>query len=165
MNGYRRAWSYCLLTAALLAMSSPLQVACATVEGFSRALSWLLAAGVIMLGVGLFLRRGSDALFFDMVGGFTLLLALVFFLLYGGMEELTAPGTVTAINLLLCLWTALPLAFWGRTVVLGYSAAASRGRRHPVAWAAMLLLAVMILLLATGNLLPLTNTKALMAAA
>lgn len=163
MSGLRRGCLYALATAVLLGISWWLQsgIAADGAAGFSQALSWLLLMGVLLLGIGIFLRRGGDALFFDGVGGITLALAVLFFLLYGGMDTPADAGAVLAVNVLLCLWTALPVVFGVRTLVLGFSSEAACGRRHPVAWLAGALLIVAVLLLFTGQWLPLIEMKPL----
>lgn len=161
MNEYHRGWLYAVATAGVLGFSWWLQAGEMEADAFSLALSWLLAAGVLLLGGGIFLRRGSDALFLDCLGGVTLAAALILFLLYGGMESVTDPGAALGANMLLCLWTALPLAFVMRTLALGFSAGASRGRHHPVAWVAVGLFLALLVLICTGEMLSFVNMKPL----
>ena len=104
--------------------------------------------GVFLLAWGIVRRRGGDAHFLRAVGGVLLLCGVVLFVLYGGMEDTTAAGADTAMNLVLCLWTALPLVCLIRTAVL------CGGAHRPALWIPVALLAVwLVVLLATGQLL------------
>lgn len=160
MTGYRKAWLYAAVTAGLIGLSWWRQsgVSLDSADGILRALRWLLLGGVVLLSSGIFLRRGMDAVFLDTVGGVTLAAALILLLLYGGMENTAAPGADTAANWLLCLWTALPLVFWIRTLVLAFSAREGRGRW--VAVAAVTLAIWMAVLLFSGNLLSFQHLSA-----
>ncbi len=103
---------YLLLTAALVGLGWWVQANLRPLnaDGVRRAISWLLYGGAILLGVGIFRRRGSDAVFFDVLGGCTLVVWAVLFVLYGGMDNAAAAGADTAANMLMIVWTSLPLA-------------------------------------------------------
>ena len=143
MTQSKKTGLYCLLTAALTAVSWWLQapVTLANPAPFLRALGAAAVTGVFLLAWGIVRRRGGDAHFLRAVGG-------VLFVLYGGMEDTTAAGADTAMNLVLCLWTALPLVCLIRTAVL------CGGAHRPALWIPVALLAVwLVVLLATGQLL------------
>lgn len=148
---------YLALTALFVALGWWLQAGLAViaVDAILRALRWLLLCGVILLGVGVFLRRGADAVLFDAVGGCTLVLWMVLFFLYGGMDNPTAAGADTASNLLMLVWTALPLAMLVRAAVL---IAATRSdepaaRRRPLVLALAALVVWLIALVLAGQIL------------
>lgn len=146
----RKAGLYCLLSAALLLLSwwrqAPL-----TLEDpapFLSALSWLTVVGVVLLAVGILLRRGADARFWQGMGGVALLCGLVLFWLYGGMEDSSAAGADVAMNLLMCLWTLLPLGCLIRTGALCFGA-----HSRPLLWLWLLVMAGLVVLLLTGQLM------------
>ena len=157
MSRIVKAALYLALTAALIGLSWWLQSALTaiSVAAILRALRWLLYSGVVLLGVGVYLRRGADAVLFDILGGGALIAWLVLFLLYGGMDNPTAAGADTASNLLMLLWTALPLATLIRAAVL---VAATRAhepptRRRPLMFALAALIAWIIVLVIAGQML------------
>lgn len=146
----RKAGLYCFLSVALLLLSW-WQQAPLTLEDpapFLSALSWLTVAGVVLLAVGILLRRGADARFWQALGGATLLCGLVLYWLYGGMEDSTAAGADVAMNLLMCLWTLLPLACLIRTGILCFGA-----HRKPLLWLWLLVMTGLVVLLLTGQLM------------
>lgn len=162
MSRFRKTIVFAVLTAALLCLSCWLQadVGLTDPAPFLRALAWLPGVGVLLLGVGIFLRRGSTAIFLDAVGGVTLAAGLVLFVLYGGMDNVTAPGADTAVNLVLCLWTALPLCFTVYTLVLGLNTRDdSRARRRLSSLIAVGLAVVLLVLLVSGRMLNLVHLK------
>lgn len=150
MTQGKKTGLYLLLTALLTAVSWWLQTPI-TLEDpapFHRALSWVAIAGVVLLAAGIVRRRGADAWFLMAVGGVLLLCGAVLLVLYGGMENASAPGADTAMNLMMCLWTALPLCFLIRTAVL------CGGARRSWLWLPVALLTVwLVVLLVTGQVL------------
>ncbi len=156
MSRFKRSMVFAAFTAALLCFSWWLQadVGLADPAPFLRALVWLPGAGILLLGLGIFLRRGSTALFLDIVGAVTLVSGLTLFVLYGGMENTYAPGADTAVNLVLCLWTVLPLSFVVYTLILGLNTRDdSRPRRRFAAGISVALAAWLLLLLISGQML------------
>ena len=133
MSRYAKAVVYLVCTAVLIGLGWWLQTSLAvlTVAAILRALRWLLYSGVLLAGIGFYYRHGADALFFGGIGGALLLMWLVLFFLYGGMDNATAVGADTAANLLMLIWTALPFAFFVRGAVLVGATRddASRARR------------------------------------
>lgn len=152
-----KAALYLALTAALVGLSWWLQSALTviSVAAILRALRWLLYIGVVLLGVGVYLRRGADAVLFDVLGGGALFAWLVLFLLYGGMDDPTAAGADTASNLLMLVWTVLPLAILARAAVLVAATRADEPptRRRPLTVALVALIAWMIVLVIAGQML------------
>lgn len=162
MSRFKKTMLLAALTALLLCLSGWLQADIGLTDPapFLRALTWLPGVGVALLGTGIFLRRGRTALFFDAVGGVTLAAGLVLFVLYGGMDNVTAPGADTAINLVLCLWTALPLCFTVYTMVLGFGTRDdSRVRRRLAAAVAAGLALWLLGMLVSGQMLQLVRLK------
>lgn len=157
MSRIVKAALYLALTAAFIAFSWWLQSALTAISvcAILRALRWLLYSGVVLLGVGVYLRRGADAVLFDVLGGGALFAWLVLFLLYGGMDNPTAAGADTASNLLMLAWTALPLATLIRAAVLVAATRAdeSPARRRPLTVALAALVAWMIVLVIAGKML------------
>ena len=158
MSRFAKWIVYAVLTALLCGISVWAQAGPFTdpdpSAGFVRGVLVLFAVGIILLGTGLFLRKGTDALFFDIVGGITLLAGIILFLRFGGMEDATAVGGDTAINLLSCLWTALPAAFLIRALVIALSTRDDRRACRRIAgWVTAVLVAGFIALLVTGNML------------
>lgn len=154
---------YATCTAVVIAFSWWLQagITLADAGGILRALGWLIVAGVLLVGVGIFLRRGADAVFADAAGGVTLAAALTLFLLYGGMDNTAAAGADTAANLLSCLWTALPLCFAVRTLVLAFGTREGSRRQYRAALlAAVVLLLWLAALIACGQLLHFQHLEA-----
>lgn len=150
MTQSKKTGLYCLLTAALTAISWWLQAPITLDDPapFLRALGAAAVTGVFLLAWGIVRRRGGDAHFLRAVGGVLLLCGVVLFVLYGGMEDTAAAGADTAMNLVLCLWTALPLVCLIRTAVL------CGGAHRPALWIPVALLAVwLVVLFATGQLL------------
>lgn len=152
-----KAALYLTLTAALIALGWWLQAGLTviSVAVILRALRWLLYSGVLLLGVGVFLRRGADALLLGIVGGGALAVWLVLFLLYGGMDNPAAAGADTACNLLMLVWTAVPLATLIRAAVL---IAATRtheppARRRPLMITLAALIVWMLVLVIAGQML------------
>lgn len=152
-----KATVYLVLTAALIALGWWLQAGLAAISAAAvlRALRWLLYSGVVLLGVGVYLRRGADARLLGGVGGGALIVWLVLFFRYGGMDNAAAAGADTASNLLMLVWTALPLATLIRAAVL---IAATRtdeppARRRPLTVALAALVAWMIVLVIAGQIL------------
>ncbi len=152
-----KAAVYLVLTAALIGLSWWLQAGLAVISAVAilRALRWLLYGGVVLLGVGVFLRRGADAALLGGVGGGALLAWLVLFLLYGGMDNPAAAGADTACNLLMLIWTALPLATLIRAAVLIAATRADEplARRRPLMLALAALVAWLIALVIAGQML------------
>ncbi len=152
-----KAAAYLVLTAVLIAISWWLQagLTALSVEAVLRALRGLLYSGIVLLGVGVFLRRGADALLLGGVGGAELVLWLVLFLLYGGMDNPAAAGADTACNLLMLAWTALPLAMLIRAAVLTAATRAHEppARRRPLIIALIALVAWMAVLVIAGQML------------
>lgn len=148
---------YLVLTVALIALSWWLQAGLAVISVVSvlRALRWLLYSGVLLLGVGVYLRRGADALLLSGVGGCALVVWLVLFLLYGGMDNAAAAGADTASNLLMLVWTVLPLATLIRAAVLVAATRADEppARRRPLMIVLAALIAWMIVLVLAGQML------------
>lgn len=162
MDRFKRTLTLSAVTAGLIFLSWWLQsqVTVQSPEGFLRALSCLPGAGVILLGTGIFLRRGATAVFLDVVGGVTLAAGLTLFVLYGGMDDPTAVGADTGINLVLCLWTALPVCFAVHTLVLGLgSREDTRVRRRIAGWTPVALFAWILVLLFSGQMLHLVHAK------
>ena len=156
-----KAALYLALTAALIGISWWLQSALTaiSVTAILRALRWLLLCGVVLLGVGVFLRRGTDAVLFDLLGGGALFAWLVLFLLYGGMDDPTAAGADTASNLLMLVWTVLPLATLTRAAVLTAATRADEppARRRPLMFALVALIAWLAVLALAGQILHFTH--------
>ncbi len=157
MSRVAKAAVYLPLTAALIGLSWWLQAGLTAISAAAvlRALRWLLYGGVVLLGVGVFLRRGADAALLGGVGGGALIAWLVLFLLYGGMDNPAAAGADTASNLLMLIWTALPLVTLIRAAVL---VAATRAhepptRRRPLTVVLAVLIAWMIVLVIAGQML------------
>lgn len=157
MSRITKATVYLVLTAALIALGWWLQagLTAISVAAVLRALRWLLYSGVVLLGVGVFLRRGADAVLLGSVGGGALIVWLVLFFLYGGMDNPAAAGADTASNLLMLVWTALPLATLIRAAVL---IAATRvdeppARRRPLMVALAALIVWLIVLVIAGQML------------
>lgn len=152
-----KAAIYLTLTAALIGLGWWLQAGLTgiSVAAILRALRWLLLSGVVLLGVGVFLRRGADARLLGIVGGGSLVVWLVLFLLYGGMDNPAATGADTACNLLMLAWTALPLATLIRAAVLVAATRADEPptRRRPLTVALVVLIAWMIVLVIVGQML------------
>lgn len=152
-----KAAVYLTLTAALIGLSWWLQSKLTAISAAAilRALRWLLYSGVVLLGVGVFLRRGADAVLFDVLGGGALFAWLVLFLLYGGIDNPTAAGADTASNLLMLVWTALPFATLIRAAVLVAATRAHEplARRRPLMFALAALIAWMIVLVIAGQML------------
>ena len=156
MKKTKKAVLYLLATAALIGVAWWLQSGLEpkSAEPFLRALRPALGVGALLLAVGICRKHGADALFCGIVGGCTLLAGIVLFLLYGGMDDVTAAGTDMAFNLISCLWTALPLAFLVRTAVV--TAAVREDGRRPlraVRIAALALAVWFAVLLAAGQML------------
>ena len=80
---------------------------------------------------------------------------MIFFLLYGGMDNAAASGADTAANLLMLVWTALPLCFFVRAAVLVGATRedTSRARRRPLLVASVVLLAWLVVLVLTGQMM------------
>lgn len=156
-----KAALYLALTAALIGLSWWLQSALTVVSvvAILRALRFLLLSGVVLLGVGVFLRRGTDAVLFDVLGGGALFAWLVLFLLYGGMDNPTAAGADTASNLLMLVWTVLPLATLTRAAVLTAATHADEppARRRPLIFALVALIVWFIVLVLAGQVLHFTH--------
>ena len=157
MSRVAKAAVYLTLTAVLIGLSWWLQAALSalTVAAVLRALRWLLYSGIVLLGVGVYLRRGADALFLDGIGGGAMLAWMVLFFHYGGMDNAAAAGADTACNLLMLVWTALPLATLVRAAVL---IAATRTdepivRRRPLMIVLTALIVWMIVLVFAGQML------------
>lgn len=152
-----KATAYLTLTAALIALGWWLQAGLTVISAAAilRALRWLLYNGILLLGVGVYLRRGADAVLLGSVGGGALLVWLVLFFRYGGMDNPAAAGADTASNLLMLIWTALPLATLIRAAVLVAATRAHEppARRRPLMLALAALVAWMIVLLLTGQML------------
>ena len=152
-----KAAAYLTLTAALIALSWWLQAELTAISAVAilRALRWLLCGGVVLLGAGVFLRRGADAALLGGVGGGALVAWLVLFFLYGGMDNPAAAGADTASNLLMLIWTAVPLATLIRAAVLIAATRAHEppARRRPLMLALTALVAWMIVLVIAGQML------------
>ena len=148
-------------TAALTAVCAVAQsgMTLADPATFHRALGWLTAVGVLLLAVGIFLRRGGDARFWGITGGAALAGGLLFFLLYGGMEDTSLPGTALAYNLLMLLWTAVPLSGIGRVAVLTAALRDEPRRRRIARLTVALLIAAIIVLIITGVMLNFVNNQ------
>ncbi len=123
MSRRGKAIAYALLAAALLGLSWWLQAGLhpLSADGVLRAINGLFYIGVVLTGVGVYRRRGADARFFLAVGIGCLAVWMVLFVLFGGMENAAAPGADTAANLLMLVWTALPLCALMRGTVLSAS--------------------------------------------
>ncbi len=152
-----KAAVYLALTAALIGLSWWLQAGLTAISAVAilRALRWLLYGGVVLLGVGVFLRRGADAVLFDVLGSGALFAWLVLFFLYGGMDNPAAAGADTASNLLMLVWSAMPLAMLVRAAVLVAATRADElpARRRPLTVALAVLVAWMIVLVIAGQIL------------
>ncbi len=152
-----KAAIYLTLTAVLIALSWWLQagLAAISVAAILRALRWLLYSGIVLLGVGVYLRRGADALLLGGVGGGSLVVWVVLFFLYGGMDNAAATGADTASNLLMLVWTAVPLATLIRAAVLITATRADEpsARRRPLLIALAALIVWMIVLAISGQML------------
>lgn len=157
VSRYAKAVVYLVCTAALIGLSWWLQAGLdpLTADAVLRALRWLLYSGVVLAGVGFYRRRGADALLLGVIGGGALLLWVILFFMYGGMDNATATGADTAANLLMLTWTSLPLAFFVRCAVLVGAARdeVSRARRRPLQIAAAALALWMIVLVLTGRMM------------
>ena len=150
LSGRRRAVAYLLLAAALIALSWWTQASMhpLTAVGVVLAVNRLFYSGVLLLGVGLYCRRDTSGGFLIGVGACTLAAWAVTFVLYGGMENAAAAGADTAANVLMVLWTMLPLAVLVRTAGLIEAVRrevdTARGR---VLWLAFAGLALWVLIL------------------
>lgn len=157
MSRIAKAAVYLVLTAALIGLSWWLQAGLTviSVAAILRALRWLLYSGVVLLGVGTFLRRGADAVLFDLLGAGALAAWLVLFLLYGGMDDPTAAGADTAANLLMLAWMALPLTTLTRAAVLTAATRADEptARRRPLIIVLATLIGWLVVLILAGQLL------------
>ena len=157
MSRRGKAALYLVLTAAFIALSWWLQAALTAIsaEAVLRALRWLLYSGIVLLGAGVYLRRGADAVLFHIIGGCALVAWVVLFFLYGGMDNAAAAGADTASNILMLVWTALPFATLIRAAVL---IAATRVeepavRRRPLTITLTVLIVWMGILVITGQML------------
>lgn len=152
-----KAALYLALSAAALALSWWLQAALTViaVDAILRAMRWLLYSGVVLLGVGVYLRRGADAWLLGGVGGGSLVVWLVLFLLYGGMDNPVAAGADTASNLLMLIWTLLPLAtlIRGAVLVTATRRDVPPARRRPLTITLTVLVAWMVVLVIAGQML------------
>ena len=146
---------YMLATAAFIGVGWWLHSGLVAMEvaAVLRALRWLLLVGVALISGGVLLRRGADAVFLDTVGGVALLAWLILFVLYGGMEDAAVSGTDTACNLLMLLWTALPIGFLVRTLVLAAGNREDAKPRRLVWWLTGALVAWLLVLFAIGSML------------
>lgn len=157
MSRVVKAALYLALSALLIGCSWWLQsgMTVIAVETVLRALRWLMFAGVVLLGIGVYLRRGADARFFCAVGACTFLLWAVLFFNFGGMDNVAAVGADTAVNLLMLSWTALPLTALVRAAVLVAATRAdeSRARRRPLVLALTVLIVWMLVLVFAGQML------------
>ena len=156
MSRFAKAMVYALLTAVLIALwwwlTGGFTLEAAGAGLFSRALLAFAAMGVAVLGVGIFLRRGNDAIFFIAVGGAALAAGILMLLFFGGLENTLAPGADVAMNLLACGYALLTAAFWVRTAVLCASTRDdSRVKRRLAGCAALLLAVWMVVLIVAGQ--------------
>ncbi len=104
--------AYVTLAAALIGVGWWVQAGLSplSVDGVVSGIAALFWTGAVLTGVGVMCRRGAEKGFFLGVGGGTLLAWAVTFVLFGGMDNVTASGADTAANTLMLLWTGLPLA-------------------------------------------------------
>ncbi len=157
MSGRKKASAYLLLTVVLIGISWWLQAGLRplTADGVRQAIGWLLYSGMVLLGIGLYRRRGADAVFFDAVGGSVLVTWAVTFLLYGGMDNAAATGADTAANSLMLLWTSLPLTALIRAAVLvnGVRREDTPARARPLRMLLVLLIVWILILVAGGQFL------------
>ena len=157
MTGMKKAVTVLLQAAAITGLSWWLQSGLTLDDAapFLRALRWALLIGALLLGLGITRRRQSGALFHTLAGGITLAWAIVLFVLYGGMENMTAAGTDTALSLLSCLWTALTVACSVRAIIVCclYRAEEPSARNRILCYVAVILLAVVLVLVFSGVML------------
>lgn len=155
MSKWHKIWLYSVSTEGLIGMAWWLTSAFTLEDAapFLRALRFLTAIGVLLVSVCICNRRRSDALFIGIIGGITMGVGILLLLLYGGMDDPTFGGD-TAMNILSCLWTALPLAFAVRTLVLVAGTWDDSRSRHRIACGlvAILFLGMTVLIL-TGQML------------
>ena len=157
MSRTAKAAVYLVCTAAFIGLGWWLQATLddLTAAAVLRAVRWLLFVGVALVGVGVYRRRGADACFLGVTGGAALLLWMIFFLLYGGMDNAAASGADTAANLLMLVWTALPFCFFVRAAVLVGATRedTDRARRRPLLIALIALLVWLVVLVLTGQMM------------
>ncbi len=157
MSRRGKAVAYGVLAAALLVLSWWIQSGLhpLTVAGVLRGINGLFYVGIALTGFGVYRRRGSDARFCTFFGIGVIVSWMVMFFLFGGMDNAAVNGADIAANILMLLWTALPLCALVRGTLL--VAAARRDdypkKRRP----ALVLLAVLwagaVVLLLCGQLL------------
>ena len=166
--------AYLVATVLVSCISVAMQAAMHTEGGLeenyfrSDGVLFLIAATVLGVGVYSWLsytrrhrEHRMDSLFLVATGGTLMLLTVFVVVYYGGMEGSFDESGHTAVNLNIALFSALPLPFLVRAVVLAVGA----GRENPSGRTGLLIACGMValalvILLFTGGLMKMTSYDA-----
>lgn len=158
---------YEVVTALLLVIGVAFQAAMHKSGGletsYFRSNGFLFLLAVTLIGTAVYSylsytrrhkQHRADSLFLLLTGLVLLLVALVIFFRFGGLERPFPEAGYTAANINIAVLTALPVPFLVRTFVLALSTREDKpAKRRGVQITALVLTAALVVLLATGQTL------------
>lgn len=167
MTNYLKSWLYTVGSVVMMGLSayyhSLLQEDAGPESGYFAVHRMMFLLAVVLMGVGVYTylsytrksrKHRADSLTLTLTGLGVLIVTLIIWIGYGGVQPPFDAEGYTAVNIQIVSLALIPLPFWVRGLVLGCSdEIEERGKRRTLKIASLVVALIMLTLIITGGMM------------